>query len=240
MQASQEDQLRLLVLADADVAIARAKHRRASLPELAQLRELGATRNAVTQELVAAETTLSDLTEEQQRLEVDLEPARARLVRNQTKVDAGQISDPKALASMVDELEHLRGRISKLEDAELDLMQQIEDAGKVRDEIMARRGAIDNEARGLIASRDSTFAEIDAELDELGADRAGQARVVPEDLLALYEKIGAKAGTGAAKLTNGRCMGCHVEANASDLRQYSTTPTHQVVRCEECGRILVR
>lgn len=240
MQASQEDQLRLLVLADADVAIARAKHRRASLPELDQLRELGATRNAVTQELVAAETALSDLTEDQQRLETDLEPARVRLARNQGKVDAGEIGDPKALRSMVDEIEHLQGRIRKLEDDELELMQQIEDAGQVRDEIVARRGVIDNQARGLIASRDAAFAEIDAELAELGTDRSAHAFVVSEDLLALYEKIGVKAGTGAARLTDGRCMGCHVEANASDLRQYSAVPANQVVRCEECGRILIR
>lgn len=240
MQASPEDQLRLLVLADADVAIARAKHRRATLPELAELRELGAQRNAVTQELVAAETALSDLQEEQQRLEVDLEPARARLVRNQARVDAGQISDPKALRSMVDELEHLRGRITKLEDDELELMQQIEDATRVRDEIAARRGGIDSQGRALIASRDASFAEIDAELEQLGSDRAAHAHVVPGELLALYEKIGAKAGTGAAKLTDGRCMGCHVEANASDLRQYSAAPASQVIRCEECGRILVR
>lgn len=240
MQASPQDQQRLLVLADADVAIARAKHRRASLPELAQLRELGAKRNAVTQELVAAETALSDLTEEQQRLEADLESPRARLARNQAKVDAGQIGDPKALRSMVDEIDHLRGRISKLEDAELELMQQIEDAGRVRDEVAARRGEIDNQARALIASRDKTFAEIDDELVELGTDRAAHATVVPAEILALYEKIGAKSGTGAAKLTDGRCMGCHVEANAADLRRYSTAGADQVVRCEECGRILVR
>ncbi|MGD8215583.1 zinc ribbon domain-containing protein [Aestuariimicrobium sp. Y1814] len=240
MKASPEDQLRLLVLADADVAIARARHRRAELPEVAQLRELGAQRNAVTAELVAAETQLGDLVAEQEQLEGDLEPARARLVRNQGRVDAGEIGDPKALRSMLEEIEHLKGRISKLEDAELDLMQSIEDTTAVCDEIAARRGVIDNQARGLIAARDSAFAEIDAELVELGNDRQAQAVVVPDELLAMYEKIAARWGTGAAKLTDGRCMGCHVEANAADLRQYSAASPDQVVRCEECGRILVR
>lgn len=240
MKAAREDQLRLLVLADADLAIARARHRRTSLPELDQLRELGAQRNAVSAELVASETALADLEAEQEQLEVDLEPARARLVRNQAKVDAGEIGDPKALSSMLAEIEHLKGRITKLEDAELDLMQSVEDATRARDEIAGRRAVIDDQARGLIATRDAAFAEIDAELVELGTDRQAQAAVVAGEVLALYEKIAARSGTGAAKLSEGRCMGCHVEANAADLRQYSAAAPDQVVRCEECGRILVR
>ena len=240
MQASQTDQLRLLELAELDVAITQAKHRRAHLPELAELAELGGRRNAVTQELVAADTALGDLQAEQERLEEDLEPARARLARNQGRVDAGQIMDPKALRSMVEEIDHLRGRIAKLEDDELELMQQIEDATGVRDEIAARRGRIDVQGRAVMSARDKAFVEIDTELAELIASRAGIATAAPGDLIALYEKIAAKIGTGAARLADGRCSGCHMEANASDLRQYSSAGADQVVRCEECGRILVR
>lgn len=240
MKASRTDQLRLLELAEADVALARARHRRATLPELAKLSELGAVRNGVSQELVAAQTVLSDLQAEQERLESDLEPARARLVRNQGKVDAGEIADPKALRSMVEEIDHLRGRIAKLEDDELELMQQIEDATGTQDRIAARRGEIDNQARGLIATREQAFAQIDAEIAELTSTREALAKLTPGDLLGLYEKVAAKVGTGAARLHEGRCSGCHVEANASDLRQYTAAPADQVVRCEECGRVLIR
>lgn len=240
MQAPTQDQARLLQLAEIDLSIEKATHRRANLPELATLRELGAKRNAVTQELVAAQTAVTDLDDEQARLESDLEPARARLERNQQKVNSGAIADPKALKSMLDELDHLKGRISKLEDDELELMQRIEDATAVRDEIAARRRVIDDEARGLIARRDEQFAELDRALEQDRTARAAITATLPVDLLALYEKVAARSGSGAARLRDDRCTGCHVLANAADLRRYKAAAAEDVVRCEECGRILVR
>ncbi|MGA4508224.1 zinc ribbon domain-containing protein [Propionibacteriaceae bacterium G1746] len=240
MQASPTDQRRLLELAEVDLAITRAKHRRSTLPELAQLGDLAGQRKAVTQTLVAAETALSDLVVEQDRLEADLTPARARLERNQKKVDDGEIADPKALRAMVEEIEHLKGRITKLEDEELELMQQIEDATGVRDDIAGKRRVIDEQGRAMLGRRDAAFGEIDAEVTELSARREGVARVLAADLVGLYEKAAAKAGTGAAKFADGRCQGCRVEADAADLRRYSSAGPDDVVRCEECGRILVR
>ena len=237
MQAPAAEQGRLLHLAEIDVAVAQARHRRANLPELAQLRELGAQRNAVTAELV---TALSDATDEQQRLHTDMEPARARLERNQAKVDAGEISNPKALNSMLEELDHLKGRIAKLEDDELELMQKVEDARKHRDEVAARRGEIDQVARGLLGARDKAFAELDAQVEAELTQRAAVVAKLPADLVALYEKIAAKSVSGAAQLAEGRCEGCHVQANAADLRRYQAAARDEVVRCEECGRILIR
>jgi len=64
---------------------------------------------------------------------------------------------------------------------------------------------------------------------------------VPGDLLALYAKIGAShGGVGAAELRQRRCTGCQLEVNAADLRRFAAAPPSEVLRCEECGRILVR
>lgn len=240
MQASPADQAKLLHLAEIDTALAQARHRRAALPELAQLKALGATRQQVTQDLVAATTRVSDLEADQERLESDLDPARARRERNQARVDAGEIGDAKALRSMTEELEHLRGRIATLEDQQLDLMQQIEDATSARDQVAARRHEIDDQARALMAARDRAYAEIDGEVEAETTHRTGIAGALPADVLALYEKIAARQGFGAARLTEGRCTGCHVEANAADLRRYQSAAPQDIVRCEECGRILIR
>ena len=64
---------------------------------------------------------------------------------------------------------------------------------------------------------------------------------IPADLLALYDKSGAShRGIGAAELRARRCTGCQLEVNANELREYASTPPEEVLRCEECGRILVR
>ena len=63
---------------------------------------------------------------------------------------------------------------------------------------------------------------------------------MPDDLLALYEKLRAQHGIGAAALRARRCEGCRLEINAADLRDIAGRPADEVVRCPECSRILVR
>jgi uncharacterized protein len=37
-----------------------------------------------------------------------------------------------------------------------------------------------------------------------------------------------------------RCTGCQLNVNAAELRAFSAAPDDEVLRCEECGRILIR
>jgi predicted nucleic acid-binding Zn-ribbon protein len=64
---------------------------------------------------------------------------------------------------------------------------------------------------------------------------------VPDDLLALYTKLRASnGGLGAAALRQRRCDGCRLELNNIELSRIRDAASDEVVRCEECGRILVR
>jgi predicted nucleic acid-binding Zn-ribbon protein len=45
---------------------------------------------------------------------------------------------------------------------------------------------------------------------------------------------------GAAALRAGRCQGCHLTLNTVDLNQIRASAPDEVIRCEECRRILVR
>src|SRR4029453_9192212 len=128
IRADKDAQLRLLDLQAVDTTLAQLNHRRQTLPQHAVIAKLRTDRAAVASELVAAETRISDLELEQAKAETDLEPVRERLSRNQTRITNGAIADPKALSSMLEEVDHLKKRISDLEDAELDVMEQLEAA----------------------------------------------------------------------------------------------------------------
>ena len=84
----------------------------------------------------------------------------------------------------------------------------------------------ENSAAGLIRTPfgfESTAAEVGA------------------DLLALYEKIRVTSGgTGAAALRQRRCGGCQLEVNPVEIQRMRSAPDDEVLRCEECRRILVR
>lgn len=240
MRAEPARQHKLLDLNTIDGQISQARHRRDNLPELATLTELAKERRALTEELVAADARLSDAQADQERLESDLVPARERLLRDQQRSESGEVTDPKALRGILGEIEHLTGRIAKLEDEELEVMQLLEDLTGERDAIAERRGKVDVQGRELLAKRDAAWAKIDEEQASNARERELTAGEVGEDLLDLYEKLRAKLGTGVGALVDGRCTGCRIEANAADLRRYTTAPADEVLRCEECSRILVR
>jgi len=241
IRADKSAQLRLLDLQTVDTTLARLDHRRQTLPQHAAITRLQTQRAALASDLVGTETTISDLELEQTKAETDLEPVRERLNRNQVRISNGTIADPKALSSMLEEVSHLKKRISDLEDAELDVMEQLEAAVANRETLLARMDQVDDDLAETVAERDRQLTALDDESGGLRAERAQIAPQIPADLLALYDKIGANhGGVGAAELRQRRCTGCQLEINAADLRAFSAAPEDEVLRCEECGRILIR
>lgn len=198
-------------------------------------------RSELAELLVAARTAVSDLELEQAKAEADLGPVRERLSRNQRRIADGSIADPKVLSGLIDEVAHLTRRIGDLEDAELDVMQRLEDASTTEARLTERTGSLGQQGSAVTVRRDQQVAAIEAEAAAAAAERTVVAAEVPDALLALYDKIRAgHGGIGAAALKQRRCTGCQLELNASDLRVYAVAPGDEVLRCEECSRILIR
>jgi predicted nucleic acid-binding Zn-ribbon protein len=90
-------------------------------------------------------------------------------------------------------------------------------------------------------TRAQKAAALEAELARVAADRLEAVTGMPEDLMTLYEKLRtSKGGVGAAALHRKECQGCRLTLNAADLAVIAAKPADEVVRCEECDRILVR
>ncbi len=240
IRADVTAQLRLLDLQAVDSALARLAEQRRTLPEQQALDRLSAESATITEDLVGAQTRVSDLELDLERAEADLEPVRQRLVRNEKRIADGTV-DAKSLGAMVEEVAHLRRRIGDLEDVELEVMEALEQAQSERDVLQGRVDGLVALSAEATAARDAAVATL---VSEAGYQRTERDRLTPEvpaDLLALYTRIAtSKGGVGAAELRQRRCTGCQLEVNANELRAYATTPPDEVLRCEECGRILVR
>lgn len=241
MKADPTAQARLLDLQDVDTAIAQLKHRAATLPQIEQINGAKSKWAQVSEDHVRAETEYSDAERAQQRAEADLKPVRDRLAKNQERVDSGAGLDAKALRSMVDEIEHLKQRISDLEDVTLQTMEDLENATAERDRIATERRELHASIKALMDSRDADVRDIEADIATKQTQRATIAVDIPADLLAAYDKLVARlGGKGAALLDGRRCTGCGLEANSADFGKYQAAAADEVLRCEECGRILVR
>ena len=240
MKASPEAQLRLLELADLDAELARLDHRRRSLPEIAQLEQIGARTGELRDGIVMADTELGDLDREQVRAERDVEQVRSRIDRDRARLDGGQVSAARELENLQSEVQSLLRRQSDLEEVVLDAMERREAAEGRREALAAEQATLTGQAAELTAKRDAALQEIGDQAAKAEASRTTVAADVPADVLTLYDKLRAQHGVGAAMLRRGRCEGCHLSLNTVDLNQIRAAAPDEVIRCEECRRILVR
>ncbi len=240
MKAAPEAQKRLLDLAELDTGLDRLRHRRRSLPELAEIDELSKRLAQVSTQIIAAETEAGDLARDQAKAESDVDAVRVRVERDTKRLDSGQVSSPKDLASLQSEIVSLRRRQSDLEEVVLEIMERREAADARVATLKSEREEVTGSLRAAEDRRDAAFGEIDKEAGELTSGRSAITADVPADLLGLYEKMREQSGVGAAMLHGGRCLGCRTSLSIADLNRIRAAAHDEVVRCEECRRILVR
>ncbi len=233
MRAAPTDQRGLLDLQALDTAIAQLEHRRRSLPEHARIAEGQKARAALGEAIVAAATAVSDLELDLAKAEADLVPVRERRERDQRRLDDGAVTDGKQLTALIDEIEHLKRRISDLEDIQLEVMENLDAATAEHTRLVAQRGEVENSLRALIAARDEQLAGIDADLARQRTARDALAGGLPEDLVGLYRRLADRSGgTGVGLLQGRRCSGCQLEATQSALAAYQAAAPDEVLRCE--------
>ena len=240
MKADPADQMRLLDVQELDSRHDALQNRLRSLPETAQLEGLRTRRSGIDGEARDAAVLADDLERERKRADADVEQVRARRERDQARLDSGQGS-PKDLERISHEMVSLKRRIDELEDVELEIMERLEAATAMRDDLTRQRDEIDAEAAGLVRSRDEKAGEIQVEVGAVQSERSRVAAEIPDALLALYERLRERhGGVGAAALHRRACGGCRLTLNSADLATIAAAAPDEVVRCEECDRILVR
>ena len=240
MKASPQAQLKLLELADLDAELSRLDHRRHTLPEAAEFERARQRDTELRDGLAALEATGSDLNRDQAKAERDVDQVTTRIERDRARLDAGQVSSPRELENLQSEIVSLERRQSDLEEVVLAVMERLEDVTRRRDALSGEQATLASELTEIAARRDAAFAEIDEEAAKARDSRAGIAADLPADLLGLYDRLRAQHTVGAAALRNGRCEGCHLSLNTVELGQIRAAPPDEVLRCEECRRILVR
>ena len=241
MKAPAADQLRLLDLQAVDLSIDQLAHKKRTLPEHAEIEKTVAALAGLRDELAGAESAVEALDTKIRKLETEVEQVRAKADRDRQRMDSGAIASAKELERLQHEVETLGARQSALEDDELALMEERETADASRSEVQSRFDAASEALAALELKRDTLEAEIDADIAARTAEREPLSATIPDDLKALYEKLRASSGgIGAAALRARRCGGCRIELYGTALQEVRAADEDEVLRCEECRRILVR
>ena len=240
MKADHFEQQKLLELAAEDVALTQLAHRRRTLPEAAAVEAAVEAERALADDVVRAETEVRDLQREVRRLEADVETVRSRAAKDQKLLDSGSVS-AKQMTDLQHELESLSRRQSDLEDQELELMERLETAEATLRAASEGREKAHADVERAAQLRDDALADIADGTQRHEAARAAVAGGISAPLLTLYDRVRTQNGaTGAAMLRARQCQGCRIELNGRELAAVRNADPHEVVRCENCGRILVR
>lgn len=237
MKASPADQLRLLDVAALDARIASSDLARRNPVQAARVQELLATRQSLSAELTRLHGVRDDAKAELSRIESDVTVVDARAARDAERLASS--SNAKQAQSLEHEIASLTKRKSDLEDAELVIMQRLEDADA---QVAAQEALIaETNAEGARLSAEAKAAVADAHTswEAASRDRAAVVAELPADLVAAYDRL-ASRGVGAGLLQRRTCEGCRMELSGTDLAAIRQAAEDEIVHCPQCGGILVR
>jgi predicted nucleic acid-binding Zn-ribbon protein len=216
------------------------EHATSNLPQHREVTALEDEARTLDTQLVNSRTALSDVQREVDKSEADVQLVRDRAARDRARLDAGT-GTAKDLQALQHELTSLSRRQSELEDIELEIMERAEALAEHVTVLERDQRDLATRLAAVVEARDLAMGDYAGERDTVAGRRAAAVDSVGEDLVALYERIrSSNGGIGAAELRQRRCGGCHMELNQVDMNRITQAPADEVLRCEECGRILVR
>jgi predicted nucleic acid-binding Zn-ribbon protein len=235
-----EELERLLLLQEHDTALDRLRHRRASLPERAEL-------DARNGELRTQQSTRADVQgqrdtayAEERRLDDEARSIGEHVADVDKRLYSGTVSSPRELQAMQADIEMLRRQQSDVEDQELEVMEQREALDRVLAGLDQSIGELDARASELRNAIAAAEAEIDAEIATEIAARSDAASPLPEALVRDYERRRAQnRGAGAARLVGTTCQACHLTIPSTEAERIRRAAGAEVAYCDNCGAILV-
>lgn len=241
LNADPAHQLRLLDVQALDTDLDRIQHRRSNLDEQARVDDLSTQSRVIADRLTAIGVEVADLSLEQRKADNDVELVRERAAKDAALLDSGTITDSKQLTHLQSEIASLARRQAELEDVEIEIMERLEGAEHRLRDLTADKERLDAESDQARQDLQRVLDELEATESQTRSERDALAAGIAPELLGLYERLRSEySGVGAAKLFRGRCEGCRIELTPVDISRIREAAPDEVLRCEECRRILVR
>jgi uncharacterized protein len=224
---------KLLVLQDRDRKIHRVQEELAHIsPERQGLQAKAAATQA---HLDTAKTRVKQIESERKRLEIEVESKKSQIEKyaNQ-QLQTRKNEEYKALAQ---EIEHCKAEITKIEDHEIELMEQAEAAQKEVLRAMADAGAAKTQVEKQVTELNQREANLKKDLAEFQQGRAELAAAVDDSARHRYERLLRSKGDNViVGINHGVCGGCHMKLPAQIL--VNCKSEKELVACSNCGRIL--
>ncbi len=223
----------LLILQDRDRKIMRVE---------AELANLGPERAALDQRTKRAQDHLENskqkskqIESDRKKLELDVEAKKQQIEKY--SLQQFQTKKNEEYRALAQEIEHCKAAITKLDDEQLVLMEQLEAATKELNEVQKSTSAALKEvelARTALADKE---VRLKKELADLKSDYNRLTDAVEEGVRDRYVRLRKQRGaTTVVGVDRGMCGGCHMKLPMQVV--LSCKAQQEIVTCPNCSRIL--
>lgn len=224
---------KLLVLQDRDQRIRAFKTELKNAP--LERKELEARLEAASSGAEQAKAKVREQELEKKRLALLAQGKREQIAR--FKVQQMQTRKNEEFQAFGNEIAHFEQEISKIEDRELEVMEEIERLTPILAEAERHASESRDRVAAQIADLEAKIALITDKLKTAEAERVKLTEGVDEDLLDQYTRLFAsKEGNPVVILDHEVCTGCHMKLTTQTLVRVKGN--QQITHCEQCGRIL--
>jgi predicted nucleic acid-binding Zn-ribbon protein len=224
---------KLLILQDRDQKILRLRELLARIqPDRQSLRSQTAAAQAA---VAAAKARAKQIENDRKQRELEVETKKQQIGRY--SLQQFQTKKNEEYRALAHEIELCNADVVKLEDAQLELMEQAEACQ--RDSLAAGQLAADLQkmADSQIRDLDAREQSLTAELAQLEGDRDQIKSGVEAHTLQRYERLlKMKGGSVVVGIQHGVCGGCHMRFPVQLV--VSCQAERELVTCPNCGRIL--
>jgi len=207
-----------------------------------EIRTLPLQRNHLEEQLAASLAGLEAIKQKARQTEIDRKKLELDVgVRTETiarlRTQQYQTRKNDEFQAMGHEIQRYEDEIRKLEDQELELMEQGDklkvDVTTEEKKAAATKDSISRQTNDL-GEKSKT---LESRLQELSKERKELAEKMDEDLLNRFERLFASKGDSAiVSIEHGVCTGCHMKLTTATVKDAEAGK--EIVNCEQCGRIL--
>ena len=223
----------LLVLQDRDRKLRQLKLdlKRAPL----ERKDMESRAAGTTSTLDAAKLKAKEIEVKRKELENEVGTHRQRINKyQQQKLETKKNEEYQAITHAIGTIEK---EITALEDRELELMEAAETQRPIIASAEKEAAATKTQVERQFADLDARVKAIEAQMQEVQAERTKLAAEVEEDLLDTYQRLfDTKDAQAVVALTNEICQGCHVKSQTHVI--HAVKAGKAVTTCLYCGRIL--
>jgi uncharacterized protein len=228
----------LMELQELDTAIDQISHRRARLPDHADVASAAAAVRSIRDRLRRADDRFAAAERRIEQLERDGVTRAAKKARLDGQLKT--VIAPREAEALMHEIALVVSERETADDEELTLLDEQESA--MTDSATAQAELGPAEA-GLAEAELKLAAALDAlvaETDDLRSKRISVGEQLPADLLARYESMRRSfGGVAVARLVSGHCGACHLDLSRAFVDSLKSAPVDTIGECEQCGRMLV-